>query len=441
MHNERNRERALNVIQKMFELGHINEEEYEEAQEKLENNDFGLIGLEEQEMYSYFTDALYENLVDDLMQSEEFTFQTREEAQNYLLNSGLVIHSTIDPRVQEILDRNFKDDGLFPNQTQSARQASEALTEELGEEVNFTPEGAMVIIENETGHVAGIIGGRNKEGSRSLNRATRPFQIGSTTKPLTVYGPGLDSKKITLAKTYDDVPIAIGSWTPTNAGITDFAGMTSVREGLRRSKNVVTVQAWFDVGLQTSADYADKLGLDIIKEGDINDMNPAALSLGGYTRGQTALAMASAYSTFPNMGARNHPVMYTHIEDKDGKTIFEKEQEVTRVFSEQTAYLMTNVLMDVVRGGTTSISVPGTQIAGKTGTTDDQMHAWFAGYTKEYSAAVWYGYDENKVTANGRTYDLHIGIYGGSRPGPASMWQSVMREVHETMENSSLPGN
>ncbi|MBF7095776.1 transglycosylase domain-containing protein [Alkalibacter mobilis] len=440
VYNEKNQSRALSVVAKMQELGHINAEEAQVATEQLKNNDFGLQEPAQSEIYSFFTDALYDQLTADLLANEDFNFESKEEAQNYLLNSGLTIHSTIDPSVQKVLDEKFSDDSLFPSQSSTAKRASEALSADTGEEVNLTPEGAMTIVENSTGHVVGMIGGRSKESSRSLNRATQKFQVGSSTKPLTVYGPGLESKKITLATTYDDQPILIGrNWDPGNAGESSYAGMTTIREGLRRSKNVIAVQAFYDIGVETSVKYAELLGLELVKEGDVNDLNASALSLGGYTYGQTTLTMASAFSTFPDQGVRTEPIMYTKISDSKGNVVLENPQEKIRVFSEQTAYLITDVLKTAVRGGTTSISVSGTEIAGKTGTTNEQMHAWFAGYSPYYSASVWYGYDQNKVVAGGKTYVLNIGLSGGSSRGPAKMWEAVMRDIHKDLESAKLP--
>ncbi len=438
VHSTRNKDRALAVLRKLKELNHIDEEQYNEARDQIQNNQFGLMEPEEPSIYSYFTDALYDQVINDL--KEEYGYND-EEATSFLVNSGLTIHATIDPEIQSIMDENFKKDNLFPPQSSVAKQASKAISKEKGEEINYTPEGAMVVIENETGHVAGIVGGRNKDKSRSLNRAKMPFQPGSATKPITIYAPGIDAKKITLGTTYDDVPIVgPNGWKPGNAG-GGSSGMTTVRRGLFKSLNVIAAQAWYDVGLETSVEYGEKFGLEFIKEGQNNDMNPAALSLGGYTYGQTPLAMANAFSVFPRQGVRSEPTFYTKIEDADGNIILEKKLDKVQVISPQTAFLITDVLKDVVRGGTTSISVPGVEIAGKTGTTNDKMHAWFVGYTPSYTASVWYGYDENKVVANGRTYNLNIGIYGGSRPGPASMWQSVMREIHSIKGKKKLPGN
>lgn len=433
VHSSRNRDRALTVLGKMKELGNINEKQYSEAKNQIENNEFGLVEPPEPAVYSYFTDEVYDQVLDDLIEEYDYT---EEEATSYLINGGLTIHATIDPKVQSALNKNFENDNLFPGQSSTARQASQAKSQEMGQEVNFSPEGAMVVIDNDTGYIAGIVGGRDKEKSRSLNRATQSkFQPGSSTKPLTVYAPGIDSKKITLANTYDDIPIQIRGTKISNAG--GYRGMTTVRDGLSNSINTIAVQALYDVGIQTSVEYGEKFGLEFVEA----DKNASPLALGGYTHGQTPLAMASAFSAFPNGGVRTEPIFYTKVEDPNGNIVLENKSDKGQVISPQTAYLITDVLKDVVRGGTTNISIPRMEVAGKTGTTNNLQHAWFVGYTPKYTASVWYGYDKSQVNANGKTYHLNIGVYGGSKPGPAGMWESVMRDIHQDLESQSFPGN
>ncbi|MFZ7130907.1 MAG: transglycosylase domain-containing protein [Eubacteriales bacterium] len=438
-YNEKNQTRALAVVKKMYELDHITKEERDEATEQLINNDFGLQDPPDNNIYSYFTDTLIENILDDLMASENFNFESRQDAETYLFNSGLKIYSTIDPEVQDVLDENFEDDTLFPNQTGDAEKASKALSEEKGEEINYTPEGAVTIVENSTGHVVGMIGGRNKEKSRSLNRATQQFQVGSSTKPLTVYGPALETKSVTLATTFDDIPIKMGSKKITNSPDT-YDGMTTIRNGLKYSKNTIAVQTLYTLGVENSLKYGRMLGLDISEDPD-EDLNYSSLALGGYTHGQSTLAMASAFSTFPNSGVKIEPVLYTRIEDRDGNTVLENKQEKTQVFSAQTTFLITDVLKTGVKGGTTTLYVPNAQIAGKTGTTNDRTHAYFCGYTPEYTAAVWYGYDQNIITVAKKNYYLNIGVSGGGQKGPAHMWEAIMQDIYKDKKSGSFPGN
>ena len=124
---------------------------------------------------------------------EQYNY-TQEDAENLLLNGGLKIYSTVDPIIQNALEDQAADDDNFPSQSSSARNASEAMSKATGDDVNFIPQLGGVVLENETGYVVGIIGGREKNASLTLSRALRKFQIGSTTKPLTVYGAGIDSE-------------------------------------------------------------------------------------------------------------------------------------------------------------------------------------------------------------------------------------------------------
>lgn len=432
--NPKNAARAKLVLNKMLELKYIVKAEYDIALQQVESGNVGLQPeSKSSSIYSYFTDALYDQLLKDMVNKYGYT---QESAQDALLNGGLVIQSTLDPQIQDILEKNAANGRLFPSQSSTARAASAAKSKATGEEINYIPQCAMVVIDNQTGYVTGLIGGRDKTSSLSLNRATRKFQVGSSTKPLTVYGPGLETGALTLATTFDDVRIDAGGWKPTNSG-GGQSGMTTVRSGLARSLNLVAAQAWYKVGVETSSSYALKLGLEL----EESDYGAAALSLGGYTRGQTPLAMAAAFTTFPNQGVKSDPVLYTAVHDRDGKLLFENKGTKTQIFSPATSYLITDVLQMVVRGGTTTLSIPGVPVAGKTGTTDERRHAYFCGYTPYYTASVWYGYDENKVMAGGQTYTLNIGIFGGSKPGPAMMWETSMREIHAAkgLKSGSFP--
>lgn len=421
--NPNNAVRSKLIIKKMLDLGYISQEEYNIAYEELDSLNVGLKPQSNtKSTYSYFTDALYNQLLADMVNKHGYT---KAEAQEALLNGGLIIQSTLDKDIQTILETNAKNDKLFPSQSSTAKAASAAKSKSTGETVNYVPQCAMVVIDNSTGYVAGIIGGRGeKTASLSLNRALRKFQIGSSTKPITVYAPGIDTGVITLATTFDNVRVRVGGWAPKNSG--GYTGMATVRKGISSSINMVAVQAFQVVGIETSSAYALKLGLEL----DPNDYGGAALALGGYTRGQTPLRMAAAFATFPNQGVRTDPIMYTAVYDKEGSLLFENTAEKTQVFKAETAYLVTDAMKGVVRGGTTNISISGMPVSGKTGTTDNLRHAWFCGFTPYYTAAVWYGYDENKVTVDGKTYTLNIGIFGGHKPGPAGMWETVMRQIN-----------
>lgn len=429
-----NQERALLVIGKMYELGHINEVEYNIAKNELENNLIGLVEPNTGDTYSYFTDAVYNQVLDDLMSTYNYT---EDAAVDLMLNGGLKVYATVVPEIQTALEEQAADPNNFPDQSTTAAKASAAVTEATGEETQYIPQVGGAVIENATGYVAGIIGGREKTGSLTMNRALQKFQVGSTTKPITTYSPGIDTGALTLATAFNDVSLNFGSWSPEDAD--PMQGMLTVRKALTGSVNIVAVQAERTVGHDVCAAYGIKFGFDIITEGEANDVNSAALALGGYTYGQTPLAVTSAYTVFPNGGYRVTPTFYTKVTDSNGVTILEAKQETVQVVTEQTAWLITSVLKNVVKGGTTYRTVPGQEIGGKTGTTDKKAAAWFAGFTPKYTGAFWYGYDQLKVTVDGTDYNLRLGMYGGS--SAALYWEKVFRQFYSALDlpDASLP--
>ena len=433
VHKAENKERALLIVDKMLELGHISEKEHDIAVNELKNDLIGLKIPDYSYEYTYFTDAVYNEVLEDLV--EKYNYK-EADAIDLLTNGGLQIYSTVDPVVQNALEDAAADDSNFPGQTYQAMWASEAVSAQTGENIEYITQVGGAVIQNHTGYVVGIIGGREKTGNLVINRALQKFQTGSSTKPITTYAPGIDSKKVTLADTFDDSLIAWGSWVPHDSGGSG-SGIMSVRQALTASINIVAVQVQKTVGYDICADYAKKFGLDILPD----DYNSAALALGGYTEGQTPLAMASAFSTFANYGKRVTPTFYRYVTDSNGVIILDSPQETVDVISEQSAWIITSVLKNVVKGGTTYITVDGQELAGKTGTTDDKMCAWFCGYSADYSAAFWFGYDVQRVTVNGYTYNLNVGVYGGDWNGPANFFEEVFRQFYAAkgLPASDLP--
>lgn len=424
--NPNNLSRAGRVITKMAEEGYITEDEAQAARSELESG-AGLVYNNPNKVYSYFTDAVYNQLLLDLQRTMHYD---EDEAAAYINKAGLKIYSTVDPAVQSAMESAAADDSLFPEQSAEAAAASEATGK------NFIPQVGMTVINNADGSVSGMVGGRDNNASLSLNRAQSRFQPGSSTKPLTVFAPALEEKRATLASVYNDVPIDLKGWRPQNAERT-FTGPMTIRDALIHSNNIVTVQTWQDLGSASSASYGKRLGLDI----EDSDKTGAALALGGYTYGQTPEQMAAAYATFANKGVYTEPYLYTKVEDKDGNVILTHEPAKTQVFSPETSYLITDALRQAATNGTAHINAAGRDIAGKTGTTDDEMHAWFCGYTPDYTMSVWYGYDENQVDTESGDYRLNIGLAGGEKPGPAAMFERVITELPTQGKTFERPAN
>ena len=287
------------------------------------------------------------------------------------------------------------------------------------------PQAAMTIIDNKTGHVKGMVGGRKVKGQMLYNRAVETRQPGSSIKPLAVYSAALQQsaseakqgvphhfvdyhidsqgasgwgRYITAGSYVRDEPTTVnGRKWPMNVGGGNYGGGT-LRKALTTSTNTCAYKIWMQVGLKYSLSMVEKFGITTLDtEGDVNDKNAAALALGGMTNGVTTLEMANAYTVFPNYGKKSEePIFYTKVTNADGKVILEKKTEKVKVLDPAVAFIMVDMMQDVVSGGTgTAARVYGTQAGGKTGTTSSQYDIWFDGFTPKYSASLWIGNDMN----------------------------------------------
>nr|WP_244262698.1 penicillin-binding transpeptidase domain-containing protein [Thermoanaerobacter siderophilus] len=336
---------------------------------------------------------------------------SHDEAINKIYNGGLRIYSTMDLKIQSYVEEAFKNPELFP------------MNSKIKDEV----QGAMVVMDWRTGEVKGLVGGRDTSNIvRGFNRATQAYrQPGSSIKPLTVYGPALESG-LTAATVVDDVPTTFGNWTPHNYESSTYRGLVTLREALTHSLNIPAVKVVDRIGVATSANYGKKFGLDITK----NDMYLPALALGGLYKGVTPLQEAAAYGAIANGGVYTTPITFTKVTDSEGNLILENKPLRHVVLSEQNAYILMNMMQDVVKYGTgTRAKLPNMPVAGKTGTTDNYSNAWFSGFTPYYVATVWMGYDNNSISL----YDTRTGtkVVGGSYP--AQLWKTVMLQIHKDL--------
>lgn len=308
------------------------------------------------------------------------------------------------------------------------------------------PQSAVVIMDYRTGELKALVGARgSKDQSMVYNRATKAQrQPGSAIKPLSVYLPALDNG-FTASTVIDDI-IHFGengskwpqNWyegSKLNYGgyAYGYWGLHTLRRSVELSINVNSVKVLEQIGVQTSLDYLDRMGLsdDIVTRDEnnrYNDEGPGALGLGGLTNGLSPLNITAAYGSIANEGVYTEPLSFTKIEDKDGNIIFENKPKRNRVVSPQVAYLMTDILESTVSAGLGSRAMfdgaKNTLIpaAGKTGTTQGQGDAWFVGYTPYYAAGVWIGND---------TYQIKLSE--GSKIA-SEFWKVIMAEVHRDYE-------
>ena len=336
-----------------------------------------------------------------------------DEANDILVNGGLRIYSTMDPKIQNILESEINNAANYPR----------TRTDEEGV---LQPQVASVIMEQSTGYVRGIIGGRGISGSKIYNRALNPRQPGSSIKPIAVYLPAL-MNGFTPGSPINDSPITEGSYKPKNYSTYD--GPTTIRNLIIKSSNVGAVKVAEKIGPTVMIDTLRKLGISTVVTRDINSKHNdenLSLALGGMTRGTTPMDMTAAYATIANNGVYTKPIFVKRIETATGTLVYEAQAETSTVTTPQIAYLMQDMLQDVVNKGTGARArVRGQATAGKTGTTNDEKDVWFVGFTPYYTGAVWIGEDIPK--------DLNM-----TSDVPSSLWGKIMNKVHDGMASKSF---
>lgn len=402
---EYNKERRQLVLDKMYELEWITKDEYEEAKDADLELKITYEQTQQQGKYSYFTDALIEQLVEDL--GTEYGYD-RVEAMDIIYTGGLTIYSTENPVIQGKMETIFNDPETF-------KKVDEGIQ----------PQSAMVVMDPYTGEVVGLVGGRGeKDGKLDFNRATQSTrQVGSSIKPLTVYAPAMDLGIINYGTMMDDTPVYMENmnrYWPSNSP-NRYEGHISINEAVVKSKNTTAVKLVKDaMGVDYVYDFAkNTLHLESLVD---DDKNIAPLALGGFTNGLTVMEMTAAYSIFPNNGYYSPPRLYTKVLRPDGTVLLDKTKNHEEyVIAESTSKVMTKILENVVWNGTAAKITLKYELdcAGKTGSTNDNKDIYYCGFTPYYVGACWFGYDIAKdLTAFGTN--------------PAMLaWEKVMRSIHE----------
>ena len=292
---------------------------------------------------------------------------------------------------------------------------------EVNEEGVFKLQGAGVCIDNETGYVRAIAGGRSQDFSGyTLNRAYQSYrQPGSSIKPLIVYAPAVE-RGYTPDSIVKDEPIEDG---PSNAN-GGYSGEMTVREALSRSKNTIAWKLFEELTPKTGLSYLKAMNFAKITKED----ERLTSSLGGLTNGVSPVEMTAAYAALQNDGNYRRPTCIIKITDADGVEILSTEQEEKKVYKTTAARMVTDMLATAITEGTgRGLGVTGMPSAGKTGTTNDNKDGWFAGYTRYYTAAVWVGYDMPAELP---------GLSGSTYPG--AVWHSFMENCHAGLPSAEF---
>ena len=489
---EANAKRRKEVLDHMRDQGYITQEQYDQV---LNDDVYSRIqeaqvvhSETENTVYSYFEDELIDQVINDLMNIKGYT---RTQAQNLVYSGGLSIYTTQDARIQSILDEEYADPSNYPDYVQYALDYALTVKNPQGEEVNYSkemlclyfqntdpefdllfdsqeegqsyidqykahvledgstvvaervsfapqPQSSMSVIDQHTGYVKAIIGGRGeKTASLTLNRATDTTrQPGSTFKILSTYAPALNEKGMTLATTFEDEPYNYPDGSPVNNASKSYGGTTTIRRAIQNSINVVAVKCLEEVTPQLGLQYLDNFGFTTLAHGTEADKDANGtiwtdanlpLALGGLTHGVTNVELCAAYAAIANSGNYIEPIYYTKILDHNGNVLIEKNSAGRSVIKESTAWLLTSAMEDVVTQGTgTACQLDNMTVAGKTGTTDAYNDLWFVGYTPYYTCAVWSGFDNNeKLPEDARNFHKNL-------------WKKVMTRIHEGLEDKDF---
>jgi len=402
--------RTKTVLTKMHDLGYIHsEEEFNNAMTEVDNGLHFSKGETSGNVYSYHTDALLIQVVDDMMKEKGIS---KELATSYIYGGGLTIYSTQDSKIQSVIDEEVKKDKY---KLKSKKYE------------NTYAEGAVVVMNQENGYVLGCSGGLGaKKESRGLNRATQSTrQTGSAFKPLSAVVPGLQEGVMTASSKefVDEYTVFPGNYTPKNYN--GWHGNITIREALETSQNIPFIKVVQKLGVEKSKEYLKKMGISTLNEYDSN----LSMAIGGLNKGVSPLEMCAAYATIANSGKYNTPKFYYKIEDSKGNVIIEKHAENEKAFDESVAYVAQNLIQQPVVGpaGTAKYcAIPGIDVAAKTGTTNSDNDRWLCGFTPYYTATAWYGYDREETV-----------VYNGTNPA-GQLFDGVMTTIHQGLAPKSF---
>ena len=370
-HYKRTIKRANLILHRLRTLGWITKGEYEEAKA---------------ERPTVYKTSLTQNIAPDIV--DEVVRRLSKKFAD-LKTAGYKIYTTIDLDKQKIARESIQKGRLDT-------------IEKAGDDTNSSDlNGAMVVVQNNTGDILALVGGVDYKKS-GFNRATMTKrQPGSAFKPF-VYQTALDygynpaTKLADLARTFKYKEKGkIKTWTPQNYE-RNFLGFIPLREALVESRNLATVNLVYDLGLQK---IRSRLALLNVK--DIP--NDLSISLGNLAL--SPLKMAQIYTVFSNKGHMIEPRLVSKVVSKYNSVIYEtKPKEIANFTKPEQAYLMTSILEDVIKRGTgKNAKVEGLELAGKTGTTNNNIDVWFCGYSPTITTIVWYGRDRYKTIYKGAT--------------------------------------
>ena len=407
---EASKERKELVIDQMVRYGYITEEQGEAA--KKEELKLVTSRKKSDNPNFYFIDMITQKVIDEL-------------GAEALYKGGLKIYTTLDSEMQKAAIESLKH---LPQATMNEEDLAKLKEDQHPAAYNdknklTQPQVALVAIDPNTGHVKALLGGRGQD---KFNRATLSVrQPGSSFKPF-VYLTGM-ANGFTPASIMEDKEEEFDKdWKPRNV-TKKWYGKVSLRTAIARSMNIPTIKLAREVGVRKVVETAQKMGIStLVTEGKYTDAN-LSMAIGGLSHGVSPLEMASAYGVFATNGILCKPFALLKITDAHGKILYEQETVAKRVMDPKPIYTTVNMLEDVLIWGSGGGMGIGRPAAGKTGTTDNYVDAWFVGFTPDLSTAVWVGDDNNRTLDN----------MSGSGT-PLSIWHDFMVNAHKNIPVSDF---
>ncbi len=370
---DKNPEKALSrrgyVLRRMLECGFISQEEHDLADAeplvlKMQAN----VSTE----FGWYLDSAFEEAMDIL--------DIPAEA---LLSGGYIVETALDPNMQRQANALFAEGGRFPDPAADGTPA----------------QAALIAIEPESGEILCMMGGREYETRRGLNRATSiARQPGSAFKPVSVYAAAVDRDGFVPSSLLQDEQRDFGGgYSPGNAG-GKFYGTVTMRTALSKSLNAASVDLLTRTGISPAKDSAEKLGIPLAKSD-----SGLSLALGALTEGVSSLQLCSAYAAIANEGVRVQAHCVRQIRDHRGEILYEAAPQEVRAMKPESACILTSMLESAVSDGSAkALQQVGYPVAAKTGTVamdgDGNRDAWITAYTPKIAVCVWMGFDEPDET-------------------------------------------
>lgn len=402
---EENKLRRDVVLREMKSQGYITKEEYEEAV----NTELKVTAVKEvlnqNEVNSYFIDALINQVSSDLTKKYGYD---KAHAEQMFYNGGYKIYATVDTEMQAAAEKVFTDEAYqIKNKNGDLLQSG------------------ITVLDYE-GRVKAMVGALGeKTENRGWNNAIDAVrQPGSTMKPIAAYAPAVENDLITFSSILNDTKTNYNGWTPVN-WYGSYWGNVTTQYALERSINAVPVYLINKMGPQTSFDFlTQKLGVTTLNAEDVN-LSP--LGMGGTNGGLNTLESAAAFAVFGNGGRYYEPAFYSKVTNQEGKVILERKPTPKMAISEDTATVMNHLLQGVVYGsqGTGKGAagyIPNMKVYAKTGTSNDQNDLWFVGGSPYYVASCWCGYKTMQPIASS---------YSGIA---MKLWGGVMSKAHSGLK-------